>query len=161
MGARRPSNPAALSSNITRLAELGLSVNLSEMDVRVNKLPMAAATTATLPGDALAAVQAQIYRDTLAACFAHKAFSGVTFWGFTDKHSWCDAFYAAGSDALLFDRAYARKPAYFAVAQALRPGAAWAPSWTGEPWYPPSPARTTTSSSHGGTALPDWELSAS
>ena len=43
----------------------------------------------------------------------------VTFWGFTDRYSWIDSFFGP-DDPLLFDEAYAAKPAFFGVQDALR-----------------------------------------
>ena len=43
---------------------------------------------------------------------------GITFWGFTDAHSWIDARFGA-DDPLLFDEQYAAKPAYYGVLDAL------------------------------------------
>jgi GH35 family endo-1,4-beta-xylanase len=42
----------------------------------------------------------------------------VTFWGFTDAHSWIDAQFGA-DDPLLFDDQYGAKPAYSGVFDAL------------------------------------------
>jgi GH35 family endo-1,4-beta-xylanase len=42
----------------------------------------------------------------------------VTFWGFTDAHSWIDAFFGA-DDPLLFDEEYRAKPAFFGVRDAF------------------------------------------
>ena len=43
----------------------------------------------------------------------------MTFWGFTDAHSWIDSFFGA-DDPLLFDESYRAKPAYHGVMDALR-----------------------------------------
>ena len=104
--------PAAdVARNLRRLAELGLAVNVSEMDVRV----------ARLTGDAPAklAAQGRVYRDFVAACVAEPRCHAVTFWGFTDRHSWIDSFFGA-DDPLLFDEGYRAKPAYHGVMDALR-----------------------------------------
>jgi endo-1,4-beta-xylanase len=97
--------------NLRRLAELGLAVNLSEMDVRV----------ARLTGDAPARLDAQrrVYHDVVAACVAEPRCHSITFWGFTDRHSWIDSFFAP-DDPLLFDESYRAKPAYYGVIDALR-----------------------------------------
>jgi GH35 family endo-1,4-beta-xylanase len=42
----------------------------------------------------------------------------VTFWGFTDAHSWIDAQFGA-DDPLLFDEQYFAKPAFFGVLDAF------------------------------------------
>jgi len=43
---------------------------------------------------------------------------GVTFWGFTDAHSWVDQAFGP-DDPLLFDDSYRAKPAYYGVLDAL------------------------------------------
>jgi endo-1,4-beta-xylanase len=101
---------ADIAANVNRLADLGLQVNLSEMDVRVRDVS----------GDAAAKLQRQrqVYRDVVAACVAQPRCEAVTFWGFTDAHSWVDAAFGA-DDPLLFDEQYRAKPAFFGVEDAL------------------------------------------
>jgi endo-1,4-beta-xylanase len=101
---------ADIAANINRLAGLGLQVNISEMDVRVRDVP----------GDASAKLlrQRQVYRDVVAACVAQPRCEAVTFWGFTDAHSWIDSFFAP-DDPLLFDEQYRAKPAFFGVEDAF------------------------------------------
>lgn len=103
--------PTTVQRNMQRFADLGLRVNISEMDVQIKGLP----------GDLAArlAFQQQTYHDMVAACVAVPACHAVTFWGFTDKYSWIDAFFGE-DDPLLFDTFFMSKPAYFGVAQALR-----------------------------------------
>jgi endo-1,4-beta-xylanase len=108
--ASRPAT-ADLARNVARLAALGLRVNISEMDVRVARV--AGDRTAKL------AEQRRVYHDVVGVCLAEPRCDAVTFWGFTDRHSWIDAFFGA-DDPLLFDDAYAAKPAYFGVLDALR-----------------------------------------
>ncbi|HEY8233914.1 MAG TPA: endo-1,4-beta-xylanase [Vicinamibacteria bacterium] len=101
---------ADIAANIRRLAALGLQVNISEMDVRVRDVP----------GDAAAklARQRQVYRDVVAACLAEPRCEAVTFWGFTDAHSWIDGFFGP-DDPLPFDDQYRAKPAFFGVQDAF------------------------------------------
>lgn len=109
--ATHPPGPAAVAGNVTRLTALGLSVRISEMDVRIRRVRR---------GDPLAR-QRRVYEDAIAACAGRPGFAGVTFWGVSDAHSWVhDEF---GEDApLLFDRDYAPKPAYFGARAALATG---------------------------------------
>ena len=95
--------PATARANLQRFADLGLRVNISEMDVQI----------ATLPGDlpSRLAVQRQAYVD---GCEA------VTFWGFTDRYSWIDRTFGYDDAPLLFDDLFAKKPSYEAVAEVLR-----------------------------------------
>jgi GH35 family endo-1,4-beta-xylanase len=80
------------------------------MDVRV----------ARVAGDRAARLEEQrrVYHDVVAACVAEPRCHAVTFWGFTDAHSWIDQFFGA-DDPLLFDDAYRAKPAYSGVQDAL------------------------------------------
>jgi endo-1,4-beta-xylanase len=109
--ATRQASPADIARNLRRLAELGLLVNISEMDVRI----------ARLPGEAAARLEEQrrIYHDITGACMAEPRCHALTFWGFTDLHSWIDGHYGP-DDPLLFDESYAAKPAYYGVLDALR-----------------------------------------
>jgi endo-1,4-beta-xylanase len=102
---------ADIAGNLRRLAELGLLVNISEMDVRV----------ARLAGDGNSRLEEQrrIYHDVTAACVAEPRCHALTFWGFTDLHSWIDGRYGP-DDPLLFDESYGAKPAYYGVLDALR-----------------------------------------
>jgi len=101
---------ADIQANMKRLADLGLQVNISEMDVRVRDVA----------GDAAAklARQRQVYRDVVAACVAVPQCEAVTLWGFTDAHSWIDSAFGA-DDPLLFDEQYRAKPAFFGVEDAF------------------------------------------
>jgi endo-1,4-beta-xylanase len=116
--AMRPPARDAIAANVARLAGLGLEVRISEMDVRIRRL---------LRRDPLA-VQRRVCHEAIAACAGMPAFAGVTFWGMSDAHSWINARF--GQDRpLLFDRRYARKPAYFGARDALAgAGAAGRPS---------------------------------
>jgi endo-1,4-beta-xylanase len=108
--ARRPAT-ADIARNLRRLAELGLLVNISEMDVRV--AGVGGGRTARLEE------QRRVYHDVVAACVAEARCHAITFWGFTDRHSWIDAFFGP-DDPLLFDDAYLAKPAYFGTFDALQ-----------------------------------------
>lgn len=105
----RPSD-ADIAANMRRLASLGLSVNISEMDVRIRDVP--GTQQARLD------VQKSVYRAIVRICADEPRCDGVTFWGFTDAHSWIDGQFGA-DDPLLFDEQYVVKPAYFGVLDAL------------------------------------------
>jgi endo-1,4-beta-xylanase len=108
--AANPPSTASIAANMSRLASLGLLVNISEMDVRIRNLP------GTL--EARLDAQKSVYRSIVGVCVAEPRCDGVTFWGFTDAHSWIDAQFGA-DDPLLFDEQYAAKPAYYGVLDAL------------------------------------------
>jgi GH35 family endo-1,4-beta-xylanase len=102
--------PEDVAANIRRLAALGLNVNISEMDVRIRDVAV------DLPERL--DVQRRVYHDIIAACRREEGFVAVTFWGFTDAHSWVNGSF--GPDMpLLFDANYQPKPAYWGVLDAL------------------------------------------
>ena len=107
--AGRPSD-ANIAANIRRLVALGLLVNISEMDVRIRDVP----GTMQVRLD----VQKSVYHSIVGLCVAEPRCDGVTFWGFTDAHSWIDGQFGA-DDPLIFDDQYAVKPAYYGVLDAL------------------------------------------
>jgi endo-1,4-beta-xylanase len=111
-------NPTAadLAANIQRIADLGLKVYISEMDVN------------SCAGYSDAQEKAQ-YHDVVAACVAQPACAAVTVWGITDKYTWLDINNNANSSAgcatgvlpsaLLWDINYVKKSAYTGVMDAL------------------------------------------
>jgi len=106
--ASNPPSEANIASNMRRLAALGLSVNISEMDVRIRDLPAATKLE----------TQKSVYRVIVGVCVVEPACDGITFWGFTDAHSWIDGQFGA-DDPLLFDDQYGAKPSYYGVLDAL------------------------------------------
>jgi endo-1,4-beta-xylanase len=96
--------PDQLAANMKRLAALGLSINLSEIDVRMG---MASGTL-----DDKLAQQAVIYRQLASACAAEPACTGMFVWGFTDAHSWVDGTFGGSNIPCLLDEELNRKPAY-------------------------------------------------
>jgi endo-1,4-beta-xylanase len=103
--ANRPLD-GAIAANIQRLAALGLTVHISEMDVKVNDGPGSPAARLEL--------QRATYRDIVRICVQEPKCEAVTFWGFTDAHTWL-----RGDTPLLFDASYRPKPAYFGVIDAF------------------------------------------
>jgi Beta-1,4-xylanase len=101
----RPSD-LNIAANMRRLADLGLLVNISEMDVRIS----------SVPGSPQARDEAQksAYHAVVALCVMEPRCHAVTFWGFTDAHTWI-----SGDNPLLYDQQYAPKPAYSGVLDAL------------------------------------------
>jgi endo-1,4-beta-xylanase len=96
-------------ANIQRLGELGLQVHITEMDIR-------------LPDDAsddLFETQAIMYREYLEVCLSIENCKAFVLWGFTDRYSWIPDFKPGFDHALIFDKAYRQKPAYFAIRDAL------------------------------------------
>ncbi len=98
-----------IRANIQRLGDLGLTVHVTELDVRVRK-PVTQDKLDT---------QANVYREIMSACLSEAACEAFVMWGFTDKYSWVPWFFEGYNAALLFDDQYQPKPAYFALMEIL------------------------------------------
>lgn len=102
---------------LDEIAALGYAIHITECDV--NDIAIQGTVT-----DRDLAV-AQIYRNFLKPVLAHKAVKALTFWQLSDRTSWL--YYAdqsKGGDRLprplLLDAEFRRKPAWHAVAEALK-----------------------------------------
>lgn len=102
---------ADLRALMNRFSGLGLETRITEMDVAL-RVPASAADLQE---------QAGIYGDLVEAAVSVPGFAGLTFWGFTDRHSWIPGFFDGFGAATLFDEEYRKKPAYGAVRDALAP----------------------------------------
>jgi endo-1,4-beta-xylanase len=98
----------ALRANLVRFADLGLEVQVTEMDVPCQVRSGSVAERLR----AQAAVYAQVAR----ACASVPACRRLGVWGVSDAASWR----GAARRPLLFDAAHRPKPAWDAVAEALR-----------------------------------------
>jgi endo-1,4-beta-xylanase len=112
---QRPPTPAMVKRQIRRIGELGLKVNISEMDVRVSKLP----SSSTCYEELKSATQTQIYQDILSAALSEPSFDGIWLWGFSDRHTWVKNFYYDDAP-LIFDEKYQKKKSYVGVQNALK-----------------------------------------
>ena len=108
---QRPPTPSMVKRQIRRIGELGLKVNISEMDVRVSKLPA--------NKDLRDLAQTTIYRDILTAALSEPSFDGIWLWGYTDRHTWVKNFYYDDAP-LIYTDDYEKKPSYDGVQEALR-----------------------------------------
>jgi len=108
-------NVKSIRANIERFTALGLQVHITEMDVA---LPVGANGLAASASDLER--QAQVYAAFAEACLAFQGCTALQTWGVTDKYSWI-GHHSAGKQgaALLLDRSYHPKPAYYAVQRAL------------------------------------------
>jgi len=103
------------AANLERLAALGLQIHITEMDVG---LPVDVEGNLQNPEDLKR--QAEIYRLIAEGCFRQPRCTAFQTWGFTDKYSWIPQWTKGKKGApLLFDKAYAPKPAYTSVVNAL------------------------------------------
>lgn len=153
VGWKRAASPPAMLDQVNTLGrELGLGVNVSEMDVRVGRLGE----------DVRHSAQSAVYGNSVRACYQSEYFEGMTFWGFTDASTWVTKFYER-DQPLLFDAQFGKKPAYFAVQQALQDlvgGNAQFEDWTKSEWAPKSPVVVAAAAAAAVAIadLPDWKL---
>ncbi len=112
-----------LDSTLTRFSELGLKIQITELDISVYPKEHTARerkaedydTTFTSEKEAK---QTEVYKMCFELFRKHKnAISGVTFWNISDRHSWLDNFPVRGRKdyPLLFDKDLKPKKAYRAV----------------------------------------------
>ena len=113
VGKSRVPTPRSVKDQIRRIGNLGLKVNISELDVR--------ATGISCP-EMRKKARSQIYHDILAAALSEPAFDSIWLWGVSDKHSWVKYFYENGDkeEPLIFDHDYNRKESYYALMNALK-----------------------------------------
>src|SRR5260370_5162761 len=104
-------------TNARRIADLGLDLTITEMDVRI-PLPDSAAAEQQ---------QADAYGDAINLCLTEPNCKALVTWGFTDKHSWIPAFFSGSGDALIYDTNYQPKPAYSALKSVFAQGADLSP----------------------------------
>ncbi len=104
----------SISANIKRLVDLGVQVQITEMDVA---LPVDTNGNARA-GDLQR--QADLYGQIATACLLHPGCTAIQTWGFTDKYSWIGSHSKKAQGAALpFDRDYRSKRAYQALRKAL------------------------------------------
>ena len=112
VGLNSPPTFHALSENIQRLAELDLSVYITEMDVKLQYSTRN--TTEKL------SAQARVYRQAMAACLNAPNCRGFSTWGLTDRYSWIPDYTGNDDAPLLFDARGHPKPAYYAIIDLLQ-----------------------------------------
>lgn len=96
-----------MQANMQRLTALGLQVQITEMDVRVQDVN-------GTPAEKLSR-QAAVYGDMMRVCLQTSGCSAVNTWGFTDAYTWIPDYTGKPDMPLLFDTAYTPKPAYTAL----------------------------------------------
>lgn len=104
---------STFDENLKRFADLGLIIEITELDIRVPVDANGAATQADLE------LQAAMYGKIAATCLKYPACQAIQTWGFTDKHSWVPRFFKGTGAALPFDASYEPKPAYTALVKAF------------------------------------------
>lgn len=101
--------PADLQANLERFADLGVEVQITELDIRMP----------TPPSEADLQQQASDYAEVTQACLAVAECTSITVWQISDRDSWIPGVFAGQGAALLFDEEFSRKPAYDATLAAL------------------------------------------
>jgi endo-1,4-beta-xylanase len=92
-------------ANLQRFADLGVDVQITELDI------------------AQGGNQANIYATVTRACLAVARCTGITVWGIRDSDSW-----RTGENPLLFDNSGNKKAAYTSVLNALNAGGPTSPA---------------------------------
>lgn len=104
-----PPAAAEVAANIERLTDLGLEVQFTEVDVRIQE---------PVTDDKLDA-QADVYWSMMNVCVQAPGCTAFLTWGVTDKFSWISSFLEGYDAGLLLDRDYEPKPAYWALRDVL------------------------------------------
>ncbi len=112
LGARCPPSAADVERNMKRFSDLGMDVDVSEMDVRLED-----GENGSGPTPEALDKQADVYRGILKACLDVSRCR--TTWGFTDRFSWIPGKYDGYGYALPFDANLQPKPAFDALCEAL------------------------------------------
>ena len=106
-------NLPEVAKNIARLGELGLEVQITEMDIAIPDQPGVDRAIQLQE-------QAKIYGESVEMCVAAKNCTAIVFWGFSDRYTWMTSLIGQGGAPLLFDEFFRPKPAYAAVKAALQ-----------------------------------------
>lgn len=102
----------AITANLSRFAQLGLDIHITELDVAIGKME------GTL--EKRLERQARIYQVVLEACLRVPRFKVLQTWGFTDRYSWLPRFLKYPDEAGLYlDADFQPKPAYRAIHKLL------------------------------------------
>ncbi len=114
-GDRQNANFHKFREFLKNVANLGLKIMITELDVMDDKLP--------LDFDRRDRIIAGIYEDYLSIALAEPAVISVTTWGLSDRYTWLSGFRPRADQAqvrpLPFDREYRPKLVYKAIARAF------------------------------------------
>jgi endo-1,4-beta-xylanase len=105
--------PGDYQANLQRFANLGVDVQITELDIAGSN-------------------QANVYASVVSSCLAVSRCTGITVWGIRDSDSW-----RTGQNPLLFDAAGNKKAAYTTTLNALNAGSTPPPPGPIDPnaWY--------------------------
>lgn len=102
----------SLAKNFQRFGELGLEVQFTELDVKVQD--------GVGSWEKRLKDQAKVYAGLLKTCLEAKTCTAFTTWGFTDRYTWIGDLTGLGEAPLIFDKSYRPKPAYHAMKEVLK-----------------------------------------
>ncbi|MCX6028412.1 MAG: endo-1,4-beta-xylanase [Chloroflexi bacterium] len=107
-------NPPSKHAIIDAFKGYGIPVYITELDVNMSAVSKSS--------EERHQIQAKIYKEAIDACLESGVCEQIWFWDVFDKYSWLDN--ARGGNALadptMFDDSLNKKPAYFAVLEALQ-----------------------------------------
>ncbi|WP_424096988.1 endo-1,4-beta-xylanase [Moorena producens] len=109
---QNPPKPEEIAANMKRLGELGLQVQVTEMDVKIHD--------GSGTQEERVAAQTQVYRDILQVCLEAPNCTAFLTWEFADHHSWIPDFFGKPDSPLPFDESYRPKTAYHAMVEVLK-----------------------------------------
>ena len=104
-------NLDSLAQNFKRFNELGLEVQFTEFDMKIQDGKGSREKRIT--------EQAKAYRDLLQVCLQAKNCTAFITWGFTDRYTWIANVTGEVEAPLIFDESYRPKPAYKAIQEVL------------------------------------------
>ena len=112
-----------LDSTISRLADLGLAIQITELDISVYAKEHDARERKASDADTVFSAEKELMQmEKYAMCFKvfrqfKNVVTGVTFWNISDRYSWLDNFPVKSRKdyPLLFDKKLQRKKAYWEV----------------------------------------------
>jgi endo-1,4-beta-xylanase len=106
------------SSGFTDLANTGLLIHISELDVRVNENK----SDSYVFNDSEQQIQSDTYKDVVGMFETLRQLQkfAITTWGLTDKYTWLTGWWHPKEYPLLFDKNYNKKKAYSGFLEGLK-----------------------------------------
>jgi endo-1,4-beta-xylanase len=144
--------PSQVQQNIQRFVNLGVTVRITELDVR--RITAGSATEI----QQRETLQNQYITNYFNACLAVTGCEGITMWGIDDGHSWIPSTFTDQCCGLLWTSSYQQKAMYTAAHNALAAGTTTPPPDTTAPSAPTnlmSPSQTSSSINLSWTASTD------
>jgi len=111
--------PTAFAENMQHMADLGLDVEITELDIR---LPVDSDGIASAADQEK---QAEWFAEAINLCLAIERCTGVTLWGVGDYFSWVSGEFPGWGSATPFDQQLQPKASFEAIREALAAGRPW------------------------------------